>query len=60
MTTKTDTKKAINQQLRHLRADWRRWRDAKTDDPGRIVETRLPIPIDAAGKTDVAARITFI
>ncbi|MFF0245038.1 head decoration protein [Streptosporangium sandarakinum] len=27
---------------------------------GRIVEARLPIAIDAAGKTDVAARITFI
>lgn len=33
--TSTDTK-TIRRQLRHLRADWRRWRNAKTDDPGRI------------------------
>lgn len=26
---------------------------------GRVVESRLPIAIDAAGKTDVAGRITF-
>lgn len=29
-------------------------------DHGRIVEARLPIAIDAAGKTDVAGRIQFI
>jgi hypothetical protein len=28
--------KAIRRQVRHLRADWRRWRHAKPDDPMRI------------------------
>lgn len=28
--------RAINAKLKQLRADWRRWRNAKTDDPGRI------------------------
>lgn len=27
---------------------------------GRVVESNLPIAIDAAGKTDVAGRITFV
>jgi hypothetical protein len=29
-------------------------------DHGRILEARLPIAVDAAGKTDVAGRIQFI
>lgn len=33
--TKTN-ERAIRAKLKQLRADWRRWRNAKTDDPGRI------------------------
>ncbi|MFI9846506.1 hypothetical protein ACIHFD_56455 [Nonomuraea sp. NPDC051941] len=30
------TQRAINARLKQLRTDWRRWRGAKTDNPGRI------------------------